>query len=63
MTSTVDKKDLRKDDIQPRKHKSQSKVVNCAHTDRKMYAKGMCNSCYHKFGRPTRATKCAHTDK
>lgn len=38
-------------------------VVNCKHTNRKHYAKGLCSTCYHKNGRTKRAWKCKHTDK
>lgn len=29
----------------------------------KHYAKGMCNHCYHLYGRRRMSTKCPHTDK
>jgi len=32
----------------------------CGHDDRKHYAKGMCNPCYHKFGRVKKPWKCEH---
>jgi hypothetical protein len=38
-------------------------VFRCPHTDRKHYAKNMCNNCYHKQGRNTKATKCPHPDR
>lgn len=38
-------------------------VFRCPHTDRKHYAKNMCNNCYHKQGRNKKATKCPHRDR
>lgn len=38
-------------------------VYKCPHTDRKHYAKNMCNNCYHKQGRNKKATKCPHRDR
>lgn len=38
-------------------------VFRCPHTDRKHYAKNMCNNCYHKLGRNKKATKCPHGDR
>ena len=42
---------------------SKKKVIECPHTDRKFYAKGMCVNCYHRRGRTKKAWKCAHTNK
>ena len=41
------------------------KVTNCKHTVAPHYAKGMCNHCYHLFGRKSagNAKACAHTDR
>ena len=36
------------------------KVTNCEHTDLPVYAMGMCNHCYHKYGRSRTATDCPH---
>ena len=38
-------------------------VVNCPHTEKRYYAKGMCVNCYHRQGRTKKAWKCAHTHK
>lgn len=38
-------------------------VFRCPHTDRKHYAKNMCNNCYHKQGRNKKATKCPHKER
>ena len=35
-------------------------VTNCQHTDLPLYALGMCNHCYHKYGRTGLATDCNH---
>lgn len=37
------------------------KITRCPHTEAKHYAKGMCNHCYHIYGRKNLATKCEHT--
>lgn len=38
-------------------------VIKCPHKNQKHYAKGMCNHCYHKFGRNSNADACPHTDR
>ena len=38
-------------------------ITHCKHTYLKHFAKGMCNHCYHRFGREAMADKCAHTDR
>ena len=38
-------------------------ITNCPHTERKHYAKGMCSSCYRKFGRNQLAWNCEHTTR
>ena len=35
-------------------------ITNCQHTDLPVYAMGMCNHCYHKYGRNNYATECKH---
>lgn len=37
-------------------------VTACPHTDRKHYAKNMCNNCYHILGRERLAWACPHAD-
>ena len=37
--------------------------TRCPHKDAKHYAKGMCNHCYHLYGRSSLATKCEHKDR
>ena len=46
-----------------RKGKPPVAVTKCRHTTAKHYARGMCNSCYHSYGRTVRASNCEHTDK
>ena len=46
-----------------RKSRSKKSVTRCPHTEMKHYAKGMCNHCYHLYGRSSLATKCPHKDK
>lgn len=38
-------------------------VIKCPHKNQKHYAKGMCNHCYHKYGRNSYADACPHTDR
>ena len=38
-------------------------VFRCPHSDQKHYAKGMCNHCYHIYGRNKMAFNCAHSNK
>ena len=35
-------------------------VTACPHVDLPLYALGMCNHCYHKYGRTGMATDCIH---
>ena len=37
-------------------------IMNCPHKESKYYAKGMCRSCYHNYGRSKKAYLCPHTD-
>ena len=59
VSQTSDKKEL-SDHTNSRKRMN---VYRCPHTDRKHYAKNMCNNCYHKQGRNKKATKCPHRDR
>jgi hypothetical protein len=38
-------------------------VFKCPHKNQKHYAKGMCNHCYHKYGRNSYADACSHSDR
>jgi hypothetical protein len=38
-------------------------ITNCPHLSRKYYAKKMCSSCYHKYGRAKRAWACEHKER
>mmetsp|Transcript_66624 Transcript_66624/g.77318 ORF Transcript_66624/g.77318 Transcript_66624/m.77318 type:complete len:235 (+) Transcript_66624:44-748(+) len=40
--------------------KIKKKRNTCGHHDKKHYAKGMCNGCYHKYGRISKPTLCDH---
>jgi hypothetical protein len=42
---------------------STRKENTCPHTDKRHYAKNMCNACYHRQGRVKKAWLCAHTTK
>ena len=44
----------------PRKRKA---ITRCPHTEQVHYAKGMCNHCYHLYGRLKMADQCEHTDR
>ena len=39
------------------------KITKCPHTGLIHFAKGMCNHCYHRFGRKGFATECIHTTR
>ena len=54
--------DQTEDNLKKRQRKKRE-ITNCQHTDQKHYAKGMCNHCYHLYGRKGKANKCEHTDK
>lgn len=38
-------------------------ITKCPHTSLKHFAKGMCNHCYHRYGRKSMVTKCEHKDR
>jgi len=40
--------------------KCEKNVNTCGHPERKHYAKGMCNNCYHKYGRVGKPDLCEH---
>lgn len=40
-----------------------AEILKCPHPNQKHYAKGMCNHCYHKYGRKSNADACPHTDR
>ena len=44
-----------------KRQRRSKQITNCPHTSLKHYAKGMCNLCYHLYGRNHNATKCEHT--
>ncbi|CAG9333773.1 unnamed protein product [Blepharisma stoltei] len=46
-----------------RRHKKSQRITACKHINKKHYAKGMCNSCYHRYGRDTYAWICEHTER
>ena len=43
--------------------KRPKKVYMCPHTDKKFYAKGYCQACYHSKGRTKAANNCAHHER
>ena len=44
------------------KRKSKT-ITDCPHTDRKNYARNMCENCYHTLGRKKKPWKCSHINK
>jgi hypothetical protein len=44
------------------KRKSKT-ITDCPHTDRKHYARNMCENCYHTLGRKKKPWECSHTNK
>jgi hypothetical protein len=66
MDSVKDSNHLEQSNMQTSVAKSGRKpgtITNCPHTHLKHFAKGMCNHCYHRFGRDGNATKCGHKDR
>ena len=59
----IDKENPGASDEAKRKIRSKKTVTRCPHTEMKHYAKGMCNHCYHLYGRSSLATKCPHKEK
>ena len=55
-------KDVANKEVKKRKRKKRE-ITRCPHTTMPHYAKGMCNHCYHLYGRKSLATKCAHKDR
>ena len=45
------------------RQKYRGTCTDCPHPERKHYAKGMCNYCYHTYGRTKLATACKHFDR
>ena len=45
------------------RHRQVKKITACPHTNRKHYAKNMCNDCYHRQGRKRMAWACEHSDR
>ena len=43
--------------------KREHRIVNCKHSFKKHYAKGMCKGCYNQFGRDLVPTRCPHKDR
>jgi len=38
-------------------------ITKCPHLHQKHFAKGMCNHCYHRYGRNRMATSCIHKNR
>ena len=43
--------------------RKKGKVTACPHKNSALYAMGMCNHCYHKYGRKGMATDCIHANE
>ena len=43
--------------------KDKGTITNCPHADRKPFSQGMCNYCYHAYGRSKKATDCPHPER
>jgi hypothetical protein len=56
-------KDGKSEDGKSEGSRRKMSVSRCPHPDRKHYAKGMCNNCYHKQGRNKLAWLCEHKDR
>lgn len=46
-----------------KRNRKKREITNCPHKSMQHYAKGMCNHCYHLYGRQGKADKCEHTDR
>ncbi|CAG9316318.1 unnamed protein product [Blepharisma stoltei] len=49
--------------LKAKRRRKTQKITACQHQDKKHYARGMCNSCYHRYGRETYAWLCEHTKR
>ena len=49
--------------VKKKRNRSKKSVTRCPHTNMRHYAKGMCNHCYHLYGRSSLATDCPHKEK
>mgnify|MGYP000905981286 FL=1 len=38
-------------------------ITKCPHSSLKHFADGMCNHCYHRYGRKSMVTNCEHKDR
>lgn len=62
-TQSAQRKELDPDRVIKRRKRKIQPITRCQHTSLRHYAKGMCNHCYHLYGRHKLATACPHTDK
>ncbi|CAG9333772.1 unnamed protein product [Blepharisma stoltei] len=46
-----------------KKHKKLMRVTACPHVNKKHYARGMCNMCYHRYGREFFEWNCRRSRK
>lgn len=44
--------------VQVRSGRKSGIITKCPHTNLKHFAKGMCNHCYHRYGRKGMVTSC-----
>ena len=59
--SQVKLEEKNEEDTKPRKSgRKKGRITACPHTDLPLYAMGMCNHCYHKYGRSAMASDCPH---
>jgi len=64
--SNKEEQDSQKEVLEDKEKEASRKrmsVFRCPHSDRKHYAKNMCNNCYHKQGRNKLAWLCEHGDR
>ena len=49
--------------IKAGRNRQVKRITACPHTNRKHYAKNMCNDCYHRQGRKRLSWACEHHDR
>ncbi|CAG9335711.1 unnamed protein product [Blepharisma stoltei] len=49
--------------VYKRKKAYKKRITACPHTNKRHYARNMCNNCYHRSGRQKKAWTCPHQDR
>jgi len=59
LIKSIKKPKFKKENVKLKSY-NRKKSVKCGHDDKAHYAKGMCNNCYHKYGRTKKPWNCPH---